>query len=647
MSFTLSRAVISISKLLRGPYKPSQYAQIILPLTLLRRLECVLESGNSTNTTIKNLSSWSFSSLSAEFTQVEDNLKAYLEGWSTEVKEILDHFQFTTEVPHLARSQILPLILSKFSQLDLHPEYISNVEMGVLFEQLIYEFNQQAPSTTGDYFTPPEVSQLMVQLLFQPGNVPASPTLFDPTCGSGGLLSSAAQWIQVQHPEITAQCFGQDFNPQAYAIAATDALIKGESTRIRFGDSLIDDQFQGNQFDYFLSNPPFGVDWKRQQPQILAEAKLGTDGRFAAGLPRVSDGSLLFLQHIVSKFKPTGSRAAVIFSGSPLFTGGAGSGESNIRQWIIEQDWLETIVALGDQLFYNTSIPTYLWILDNQKSETRQGKIQLIDARNRTHSLRRSQGEKRRFLDADDISQILLDYQDFTESDTSKIMLNQSFGYFAVPIHRPLRLAFQMTPEREATFIQQFPHHQNAVTAISAQMQSNLYLDWNQVQLKIRQIVPDWLRWKTSERKTFRSIFTQIDETAKPVQINFTSTSGQPDLQNSQTEPIITQLSLLDPAPLPLSNEAGELPQYEPDFNLKDYETVPLTQSVQDYFQTEVRPHVPDAWINFEGIKVGYEINVNRHFYRYVPPRPLDEITADILKLETEISGLLQTIVDN
>ena len=414
-----------IADLLRGPYRPPQYERVMLPMTVLRRFDCVLAPTKSkvlatyerrsggklkdealdsmlnvaAGQRFHNHSALDFEKLKGDPDHIAEHLVNYIQGFSANVRRIFEYFEFETEVEKMQDAGILYLVVSKFCDVDLHPDQVPNEQMGLIFENLIRRFNELANETAGDHFTPREVIRLMVNILFIEDNeLLATPgtvrKLLDPACGTGGMLAEAQNYLREHHPQARLFVFGQDYNRRAYATAASDMLMKqvdhnGAGDNILFGDSLTDDQFDSDAFDYFLTNPPFGVDWKRQKQYIQQEHdKLGFAGRFGAGLPRVNDGSLLFLQHMLAKFEPVrvdqhkhGSRLAIVFSGSPLFTGGAGSGESEIRRWIIENDWLEAIIALPEQMFYNTGIGTYIWILTNRKERQRKGRIQLIDAR--------------------------------------------------------------------------------------------------------------------------------------------------------------------------------------------------------------------------------------------------------------------------
>jgi type I restriction enzyme M protein len=496
-----------IADLLRGPYRPPQYERVMLPMTVLRRFDCVLaptkarvlaEHGrrqggrlnddaldrilnNAAGQRFHNHSPLDFEKLKGDPDHIAEHLVSYINGFSANVRTIFDFFEFDTEIDKMREANILYLVVSKFCDVDLHPSMVPNEQMGLIFENLIRRFNELANETAGDHFTPREVIRLMVNILFinddpllaTPGTVRK---LLDPACGTGGMLAESQNYLREHHSAARLFVYGQDYNKRAFATAASDMLMKqvdhnGGGDNVRFGDSFTDDQFVCETFDYFLTNPPFGVDWKKQQKEIQREYdKLGFAGRFGAGLPRVNDGSLLFLQHMISKFEPVlpdqqkhGSRLAIVFSGSPLFTGGAGSGESDIRKWIIENDWLEAIIALPEQMFYNTGIGTYVWIVTNRKERRRKGKIQLLDARAFYIPMRRSLGDKRRKIGEqedgrDQIAEIVQLYGRFTDGDTSKIFDNADFGYTRVTVERPLRLRYQMTVEDKARFLDACPH---------------------------------------------------------------------------------------------------------------------------------------------------------------------------------------------
>ena len=530
----ISNFIWQIADLLRGPYRPPQYERVMLPMTILRRFDCVLASSKdkvlrehekrkdgklnddaldkflnrAAGQRFHNHSPLTFEKLKGDPDNIEKHLVSYIKGFSANVRTIFDFFEFETEIEKMREANILYLVVSKFCDTDLHPDNLDNIEMGLLFENLIRRFNELANETAGDHFTPREVIRLMVNLLFinddrllaTPGTVRK---LLDPACGTGGMLAESQNYLREHHPDAKLFVYGQEYNKRAFATAASDMLIKqvdqnGTGENIRFGDTFTEDRFFGEKFDYLLANPPFGVDWKKQAGEIEKEHDtLGFAGRFGAGLPRVNDGALLFLQHMVSKFEPVqpeqhkhGSRLAIVFNGSPLFTGGAGSGESDIRKWIIENDWLEAIVALPEQMFYNTGIGTYVWIVTNRKDKRRKGKIQLVDARETFISMRRSLGNKRRKIgegkdgEPDQIADIVRLFGKFTDGDQCKIFDNADFGYTRVTVERPLRLRYQMDTDRKTRFLDACPELLDDVQEIDKQLGREPMMDWNEVSLR-------------------------------------------------------------------------------------------------------------------------------------------------------------------
>ena len=466
----------SIADLLRGDYKQSEYGRVILPLVVLRRLDCVLEPTKAqvqkrlesasvenvgillraiTGLDVYNTCRLTMRTILADPAQVAGNLRAWIAGFDPDTRDVIEKFDFDGQIGRLDRAKILYLVLSKVTEVDLHPDKVSNTEMGYLYEELIRKFSELSNETAGEHFTPREVIRLMVDLLFleddealrTPGIVR---TILDPACGTGGMLSVAADHLRALNPGAHLEAYGQELNPETYAVCRSDMVLKGQKAgNIRLGNSFSEDQFRGDRFDYCLANPPFGVEWKKVQREVEDEhTKLGFSGRFGAGLPRINDGSFLFLQHMIAKLKRPeegGGRLAIVFNGSPLFTGGAGSGESEIRRWIIENDWLEGIVALPDQLFYNTGISTYFWIVTNRKRPERRGKVQLVDARELFTKMRKSLGEKRKEVAAEQAAEIARLYGDFTENERVKILPNEAFGFQRITVERPLRLRYEVT----------------------------------------------------------------------------------------------------------------------------------------------------------------------------------------------------------
>ena len=671
----LSNFIWQIADLLRGPYRPPQYERVMLPLTVLRRFDRVLAStkekvlsehkrwqdrledealdsmlNKAAGQRFHNRSPLDFEKLKGDPNQIEEHLISYIKGFSRNIQDIFDRFEFAAEIERMREANILYLIVSRFCDIDLHPDAVDNLQMGLIFEDLIRRFNEAANETAGDHFTPREVIRLMVDILFDPDDDTLTKPgivhkLLDPACGTGGMLAEAQNYLREHNAKSQLWVFGQDFNPRAYAIAASDLLLKdNENSDIRFGDSLLNDQYPSDdsetkgQFDYLLANPPFGVDWKKQKSAVQREhEKLGFGGRFGAGLPRVNDGALLFLQHMISKFEPylpkqqkNGARLAIVFNGSPLFTGGAGSGESEIRKWVIENDWLEAIVALPEQMFYNTGIGTYIWIVTNRKQLHRKGKIQLIDARARWKPMRRSLGDKRREMSEDDIAAVVCEYGTFVESETSKVFDNQDFGYQRVPIERPLRLRYQMSLERKRNFLDAVPHLLRDVQEIDHELGREPQNDWNVIEATITELLKQRnSRWRVTERKLFRDVFTDRDPEAAPVILKERKAKKEPDARVWGWFP----------------DEQNTIERlYEADTKLRDFENVRLKDNIADYFRREVEPHVPDAWADGEKIKTAYEINFNRHFYTYTPPRPLAEIDADIKQMEEKIVRLLREV---
>lgn len=654
-----SNLIWQIADLLRGPYRPPQYERVMLPMTVLRRFDCVLAptkqavldeatrlSGRMTGDALDarlnkvagqrfhNHSGLDFARLKADPDHIDQHLVSYIRSFSANVRRIFEYFEFEAEIEKMREANILYLVVSKFADVDLHPSTVPNEQMGLIFENLIRRFNELANETAGDHFTPREVIRLMVNLLFIHDDallVTAGTVrkLLDPACGTGGMLAEAQRYLREHHPQAGLYVYGQDYNKRAFATAAADMLMKevshnGGGDNVRFGDTFLEDQFAAERFDYFLSNPPFGVDWKKQQKEIAREhEKRGFDGRFGAGLPRVNDGALLFLQHMWSKreeVKPTqhkeGSRLAIVFSGSPMFTGGAGSGESEIRRWLIENDWLEAIVALPESMFYNTGIGTYVWVLSNRKEARRRGKIQLLDAREvwtagGSEDSKRSLGDKRRHMTEAQIAEVVRLYGQFEEGARSKIFENADFGYTRVTIERPLRLRYQMTRDDKARFLDACPQLLDDVQAIDQLLGREPHLDWPTIWDRIEALLRKrGSRWKATEQKLFRSVFTQRDPKAEPV-----------------------------PA-------GGRGAGFEADADLRDFENVPLTENVDAYFEREVQPHVPDAWMDRGKDKVGYEINFNRYFYVFTPPRGLTEIDRDLRSAEEEVVRLLREVVE-
>lgn len=565
----LANLIWSVADLLRGDYRQSEYGKVILPFTILRRLDCILEPtkervlqkleslkatklqnvdpilNKEAGQSFHNSSRYNFDKLVADPANIKDNLLQFVKAFSANTQDIFEKFSFEEQIIRLDNANLLFLVTKRFQEVDLHTDKVSNMDMGYAFEELIRKFAELSNETAGEHFTPREVIRLMVNLLFlndkdiltQAGIVK---TVYDCACGTGGMLSISDEYVRELNKDAKLELFGQELNGESYAICKSEMLLKGQKPdNIKHGNSFTHDQLEDSRFDYMLANPPFGVEWKKYEKQVRDEhEKKGFAGRFGAGLPRISDGSLMFLQHLVSKMKQDGegSRIAIVFNGSPLFSGGAGSGESEIRKWIIETDLLEGIIALPDQLFYNTGISTYIWIITNRKSKQRIGKVQLVNGVSFYQKLSKSLGNKRNEISSVQLDEITRIYGSFKEGQHCKIFKNEDFGYYRLTVERPLM------------------------------------------------------------------------EVGKPVK-----------------------------------DKKGK---FKADASLRDFENVPLSKEIHEYMKEEVLPHVPDAWVDESKTKVGYEINFTRYFYQYTPLRSLDDIRADILKLEKETDGLIRHILD-
>lgn len=558
----------AIADKLTGVYKPHEYGEVILPLTVFRRFDCILadtkEAVLSKYSEVKNLpihdvflrkaagrefyntSKYTFEKLLDDPDNIEANFRDYLNGFSANVRDIIEKFKFDGHITTMANKGILYIVIKEFTspKANIHPDVISNLEMGYIFEEIIRRFSEAHNEDAGQHYTPREVIRLMVNLLFYDDNDILSgngvvKTVYDPACGTGGMLSVAEEYLHQLNASTKIMPFGQEINDQTFAICKADMLIKGNDANfIKDGNTLSDDQFEGQTFDYILSNPPFGREWKNEKNAVEAEAKRGFAGRFGPGLPAASDGQLLFMLTAISKMKEPskgGSRIAIIHNGSPLFTGDAGSGPSEIRRYILENDLLEAIIALPNDIFYNTGIATYIWVLSNKKADTkREGKVQLINANGLFEKRRKALGNKRNDIPESAIEEITGLYGDFRESEVSKIFNNEDFGYTKITVERPL-----------------------------------------------------------------------CDE------------NGEPILKKGKKQP---------------------------DSALRDTENVPLTEDIQAYFEREVLPFAPDAWIDDKKSKVGYEIPFTRYFYKYEAPKPSDEIMKEILAIESELDGSLKEI---
>jgi type I restriction enzyme M protein len=647
---SISTLIWSTADLLRGDYKQSDYGKIILPFTLLRRLECVLsptrdevikeyEARKSLNIPLEqflirksnnsfyNISSLTLSKLKDDSNNIKDNLESYVNSFSANAREIFEKYEFNTQIDKLNDNNLLYLIIDKFSSFDLTPQTVSNHQMGLMFEELIRKFAEQSNETAGEHFTPRDIVRLTTSLLFASDDEILTKSavvrsLYDPTAGTGGFLSSGSEYIHEINSNANLVTFGQELNPESYAICKADMMIKGQDVaNIKHGNTLSNDQLKDNKFDYMLSNPPFGVEWKKVQKIVTDEHKEGFAGRFGAGLPRVSDGSLLFLLHLISKMIPKekgGSRIGIILNGSPLFTGGAGSGESEIRRYILENDLLETIVAMPTDMFFNTGISTYIWILSNKKEEHRINKVQLVNASSLGESMRKSLGSKRKFLTDSQIDDIVRIYADMPQDKISKVFDITDFGYRRITVERPLQLSYYVQDKIKLESLKT----DKAWAKLDDSVQSEILNALSSMEEKI----------------TDKSIFD------KQLQDKVSS-----KLTASNLKLIQKHLSQHDEEAQLVKDGKGKLIANS---DLRDYENVPLCEDINEYFEREVKPHIPLAWIDTKkcddkdgevGI-VGYEIPFNRHFYEYVPPRPLSEIDSELETLNKEIMELLSEI---
>lgn len=664
---TLGSLVWSIAELLRGDFKQSEYGKVILPFVVLRRLDCILEPTKSAvldmakslpsemddaardailfgcvgkGIKVYNTSRFTFGSLKGQDAKdIHRNLVDYITKFSPNTRDIfLEKFLFTDQLKRLNDAGLLFMVFEKFAQIDLHPEIISNVEMGYLFEDLIRRFSEISNETAGEHYTPREVIRLIVSLLLVNDKEALTGAgvirqVYDPAAGTGGMLSIAEMAMQELNPRIRVELFGQELNPESFAICKSDMLVTGhDPDNIAFGNTLTQDAHSGKRFHYMLSNPPYGVDWKKYQDVIVTEAEtLGERGRFGAGLPRVSDGQLLFLQHMISKMRhdEQGSRIGIVMNGSPLFTGGAGSGESEIRRWVLENDWVEAIIALPTDIFYNTGIQTYVWLLSNRKTAERRGKVQLIDASGEQFwkSMRKNLGSKRREISPEACDEITRTYAEMMndESEFSKVFATTDFGYREIRVERPLKLAFEVTEDAVGALRLAKPF-----VKLNAEEQEGILT-------ALSKCLSSGKRWLD------RDEFTKaLDKALRQVDVKV----GAP-----VKKAILSALADRDEDAVVCTDRDGNP---EPDSDLRDHELVPLGDDWKEYVAREVTPFIPDAWVDKSYIddtdhqigRVGYEINFNRYFYKYVPPRPLEEIDAELKALEAEIASLLKEVVE-
>ena len=662
----------SIANLLRDDFKRAKYADVILPLTVLRRLDCALEKTKSdvlkryeqyksklkdmdgllkqaSGYDFYNTSKYDFKKLLDDPANIGKNLRLYINAYSPSMREVIGKFKFENQIDALEDANLTFQVIEKFSSVDLHPDQVNNLEMGYIFEELVRKFNEASNENPGEHFTPREIIRLMVNLIFAPDleilkKQSIIKTIYDPACGSGGMLTESKEWI-LDSINKTAQIelFGQEVNPETFAVAKSDMFIKGENAdNIKYGSTLSNDQLFGINFDYMLSNPPYGKEWKKDEKEVRKEAELGFQGRFGADLPRINDGQLLFLQTMLAKMKNSdgGSRIAIVMNGSPLFTGDAGSGESEIRRWIIENDWLEAIIALPNQLFYNTGIHTYIWILTNCKKENRKGKVKLINAVGLYEKMRKSLGDKRNYITEKQIEKITELFMDGKNSKLVKEYPNEFFGYRKITIERPLKLNFQAETER----IEKLKVHPAFISLAKSKRHDPLKKleeenAGKELQDKILYIISTMGKKLYKKQNDFMNLLEN------------TFLKADLKLENSLKKAILEGLSERDETADVITDKKGNP---EPDVDLRDYENVQLGEDIYVYFEREVLPYVPDAWISEDKKfrdhkdnkigKIGYEINFTRYFYEYKPLRDLSEIDADINKLESEIAEVLKDL---
>jgi type I restriction enzyme M protein len=649
--FNHAQFIWSAADILRGTFKQHQYGDVILPFTVLSRLDAVLaptkdqvvaaadgfdpdqqipeaylrrKAGHEYS--FYNRSRHDLKSLQGDQDNLAENLRDYVNAFSPNIRDIFEQYKFEDTIVELDQHDLLLQVLQHFAKVDLHPRAVSNDQMGHIFEELIRKFAEASNETAGEHFTPREVIELMVTVLLDSdqnlGKDYVVRSVYDPAAGTGGMLSVADDKITEMSPTAQVNLLGQEINPASYAICKADMVVKGQPIdNIVLGNTLTHPAFRDETFHYGLSNPPFGVDWKQYRTQIQTEHDVrGFSGRFGPGLPRVSDGSLLFLMHLLSKLREPrpgeahgdAGRGAIVLNGSPLFTGGAGSGESNIRKWVLENDYVEAIIGLPTDMFYNTGIATYVWILAKDKPDERKGRVQLIDATEMFVKMRKSVGSKRRMLSDANIKEITQLYNAFEENEHSKIFATEDFFYRTITVERPLRLNYAFTPER-------------IERAMAARQVTKL---------------------KETERENLRATLDAATEAAGgTVSTNrsefTTQLKAALDENGATVKPallkvLISELSEHDDDGELVTGKGGKA---EPDTSLRDTENVPWNEDVDEYFQREVIPFVPDAWVDHSKTKDGAEIPFTRHFYQYVPPRPLEEIDRDL----DEVLGRIRT----
>jgi len=664
----------NVADLIRDNFKRGKYQDVILPFTVLRRMDCVLaptkvkvleaskdlkakgiknpdgQLRRASGFVFYNTSKYDFQRLLDDPGHIAANLRNYMAGFSEPMREVMEKFQFEGTVKKLEEKDLLFKVVEKFAAVDLSPTAVDNHGMGQVFEELIRKFNEALDENPGEHFTPREIVSLMVDFLLvgdeEVGKPGVNRTILDPCCGTGGMLSVAREHILQANSKANVYLFGQEVNDETFAMCKADMYMKSkdgkEAENILFGSTLREDRFPGQTFDYLIANPPYGKDWKQDEEYVLAEAEKGLKGRFGAGLPPKSDGQMLFLELMLSKMndskKP--SRVAIVMNGSPLFTGEAGSGASEIRRWVFENDWLEAIVALPNDMFYNTGISTYIWVLSNNKEPRRKGKVQLIDASGEAYyqKMRKSLGSKRNEMTEEHVAAVLKLYKSMKEAENCKIFKNADFGYRRITVERPLRLNFQISVER----LKRLEDEKAFVVLAKPKKKGKAGED-------------EAAEGKKTQKQLLKALGTldvakvYTEQAVLEADLDRVLEKYGVDIKTPVRKAILKALSERDPKAPPVMTDTKNP---EPDSDLRDFENVPLAEKIEDYFDREVRPHVSDAWINVSVTdekdgkvgKVGYEIPFTRHFYKYVPPRPLDVIEAEIEELEKKIEDGLKAL---
>lgn len=660
----------NIAESLRGTYKEEDYRKVMLPLIVIRRFDCLLDDydreiiksvyeeydflpeeerdelvivdlkeNHDINLQFYNVSDFTWKKLLDDSENIKSNFEEYLNGFSNNVKEIIGKFKFKDEINQLDKKDKLYAVLSKMYEVDLHINSVSNNKMGYIYEEMLRRFTEN--SAAGEQYTPREVIRLCMEILFmgkenfltEEGKVIS---IADFCCGTGGMLSIAEDYVEKINPSAIVNVYGQELLDESFAICQADMLMKGQNPdNIRLGNTLTQDRFNGEKIRFLISNPPFGVTWKDEEKKVKEEADLGFDGRFGAGTPRVSDGSLLFLQNMISKMydDEEGSRIAIIFNGSPLFTGDAGSGESNIRKWIIENDLLEGIIALPTDMFYNTGIATYIWVLTNKKEAKRKGKIQLVNASEYYQLMRKSLGNKRKEISLEQIEQIKEIYEKFEESENSKIFDNEDFGYRKVTIERPLKLSFKVNEEA-------IENVKNTTQFINLAVSKKKDIEVKEKEEAEGKIKQDKL---IKLLESFDNTLEYMDRDKFIKDLKAKSKEFDIQLSAGLIKAIVNTIGVRNEDAEVCKDSKGNI---ESDSSLKDTESIGLKDDVYEYFEKEVKPHVNDAYIDESSINnIGYEIPFTRHFYKNEELRSFAEIMKEVESLESEIALKIRKVL--